>query len=297
MADAAFRSGMVALVGRPNVGKSTLMNCVLGEKVSIVTHRPQTTRHRILGVHTTDDYQAVFVDTPGIHRPDRRMNQYMVQAATTALEGVDGIVFVVEAGWWNAGDDAILQRLQDVSTPVIAVVNKVDRVQPREKLLPYMEDLSERYGFHALVPLSARKGENMEPLLDEIRGCLPEGAPLFPEDAITDKSLRFLCAELVREQLFLQLAQEVPYSTEVRVEQFEESDERVLIHAVILVEREGQKAIVLGQGGSRIKDIGSRAREAIEYLLDKRVFLELFVRVQEDWTRSERTLKEMGYRE
>jgi len=292
-----FRSGMVALVGRPNVGKSTLMNRILGEKVSIVSRRPQTTRHRVLGIHTTDAYQMVFVDTPGIHQSKRKINQYMVQAATTALEGVDAIVLVVEAERWTEGEDAILERLREVATPVIAVVNKVDRVSPREKLLPFLDELAGRFDFAAIVPMAARKGDNLAPLLEELEARLPQGAPLFPEDQITDKNLRFLCAELVREQLFHQLGEEVPYATEVVVEGFEETARRTEIQATVLVERESQKAIVLGKGGRRIKEVGSRARQAIEYLLEAHVRLELHVRVRAGWTADDRALRELGYEE
>jgi GTP-binding protein Era len=292
-----FRSGMVALVGRPNVGKSTLMNRILGEKVSIVSRRPQTTRHRVLGIHTTDAYQLVFVDTPGIHQSKRKINQYMVQAATTALEGVDAIVLVVEAQRWTEGEDAILERLREVDTPVIAVVNKVDRVTPREKLLPFLDELAGRFDFAAIVPMAARKGDNIEPLLGELEARLPEGPPLFPEDQITDKNMRFLCAELVREQLFHQLGEEVPYATEVVVDRFEETARRTEIQATILVERDSQKAIVLGKGGRRIKEVGSRARQAIEYLLEAHVRLELYVQVRQGWTTDDRALRELGYEE
>jgi GTP-binding protein Era len=295
--DVPFRSGMVALVGRPNVGKSTLMNAILGEKISIVSRRPQTTRHRVLGIHTSDAYQMVFVDTPGIHQSKRKINQYMVQAATTALEGVDAIVLVVEAGRWTEGEDAILERLREVGTPVIAAVNKVDRVTPREKLLPYLDELAGRFDFAAVVPMAARKGDNVEPLLDELKGRLPESPPLFPEDQLTDKNMRFLCAELVREQLFHQLGEEVPYATEVVVERFEETKGRTEIQATIVVERESQKAIVLGKGGRRIKEVGIRARQAIEYLLEARVHLELYVQVRQGWTTDDRALRELGYEE
>ena len=292
-----FRSGMVALVGRPNVGKSTLMNRILGEKVSIVSRRPQTTRHRVLGIHTTDAYQLVFVDTPGIHQSKRKINQYMVQAATTALEGVDAIVLVVEAQRWTEGEDAILERLREVGTPVIAVVNKVDQVSPREKLLPFLDELAGRFDFAAIVPLAARKGDNLGPLLDELEARLPAGPPLFPEDQITDKNLRFLCAELVREQLFHQLGEEVPYATEVQVDAFQEEAKRTRIQGTILVEREGQKAIVLGKGGRRIKAVGTAARHALEALLGGKVHLELFVQVRRGWTSDERALRELGYEE
>lgn len=294
---APFRSGMVALVGRPNVGKSTLMNRILGEKISIVSRRPQTTRHRVLGIHTTDACQMVFVDTPGIHQSKRKINQRMVQAAIAALEGVDAIVLVVEALHWTEGEDAILERLRQVGTPVIAVVNKVDRVHPREKLLPYMDELQGRYPFAAIVPMAAYKGDNLEPLLTELATRLPEGQPLFPEDQITDKSMRFLAAELVREQVFHQLGQEVPYATEVVVDRFEDTAKRTEIQATILVERESQKAIVLGKGGRRIKEVGTRARQAIEYLLEARVHLELYVQVKAGWSSDERSLRQLGYEE
>lgn len=296
-AGSGFRSGIVALVGRPNVGKSTLMNRVLEEKVSIVSRRPQTTRHRILGIHTTNSYQMVFVDTPGIHQSERKLNRYMVSAAVAALEGVDLVVLVVEALRWTAGEDAILERLAGMGTPVIAAVNKVDRVTPRDKLLPYLDQLQQRYPFAALVPIAASKGDNVDALEGEMAARLPEGVPLFPEDQLTDKSLRFLVAELVREQLFHQLGQELPYATEVVVERFSGGDQRTRLQATILVEREGQKAIVLGRGGRRIKRIGTEARRSIQALLDTSVHLELFVRVQKGWTRDDRALRELGYEE
>lgn len=290
-----FRAGFVALVGRPNVGKSTLLNRILGEKLAITSRRPQTTRHRLLGIHTTEAAQYVFVDTPGIHQGKRALNRYMTRAATSVLDEVDAAVFVVEAPWWNEGDQAILERLQESGRPVVVAVNKVDRVNPRDKLLPYLAELDQRHDFAALVPLSAAKDDNVEPLLDELRALLPESPPLFPEDQITDKSLRFLCAELVREQVFHQLGEEVPYAVEVVVDQFTETDERVEIAATILVERETQKGIVLGKGGRRIKAIGTAARKAISAFLEQRVHLELYVRVRADWSGNERALRDLGY--
>jgi len=294
---AAYRSGMVALVGRPNVGKSTLMNRILGEKVSIVSRRPQTTRHRIMGIHSTEGCQMVFVDTPGIHQSTKKINRYMIQAATSALEGVDVVVMVVEALRWESQDAAILERLAEVDTPVILVINKVDQVHPREKLLPFLEEMQGRFDFAAMIPLAAQKGDNVAPLEEEIRDRLPEGPPLFPEDQITDRSLRFLCAELVREQLFHQLGEEVPYATEVRVDDFTEEERRTRVQATILVEREGQKAIVLGRGGRRIKAVGTAARQSLEALLGGKVHLELYVQVRTGWTSDERALRELGYEE
>ena len=297
MTEDAYRSGMVALVGRPNVGKSTLMNRILGEKVSIVSRRPQTTRHRIMGIHSIEGCQMVFVDTPGIHQSNKKINRYMIQAATSALEGVDVVVMVVEALRWENQDAAILERLAEVDTPIILAINKVDQVQPREKLLPFLEEMQGRFDFAAMVPLAAQKGDNVAPLEEEIRARLPEGPPLFPEDQITDRSLRFLCAEMVREQLFHQLGEEVPYATEVRVDDFTEEERRTRVQATILVEREGQKAIVLGRGGRRIKAVGTAARQALEALLGGKVHLELFVQVRTGWTSDERALRELGYEE
>jgi GTP-binding protein Era len=297
MTEEAYRSGMVALVGRPNVGKSTLMNRILGEKVSIVSRRPQTTRHRIMGIHSIEGCQMVFVDTPGIHQSNKKINRYMIQAATSALEGVDVVVMVVEALRWENQDAAILERLAEVDTPIILAINKVDQVQPREKLLPFLEEMQGRFDFAAMVPLAAQKGDNVAPLEEEIRARLPEGPPLFPEDQITDRSLRFLCAEMVREQLFHQLGEEVPYATEVRVDDFTEEERRTRVQATILVEREGQKAIVLGRGGRRIKAVGTAARQALEALLSGKVHLELFVQVRTGWTSDERALRELGYEE
>lgn len=290
-----FRAGFVALVGRPNVGKSTLLNRILGERLAITSRRPQTTRHRLLGIHTTDAAQFVFVDTPGIHPGQRAINRHMTRAATTVLDEVDAAVLVVEAPWWNEGDQAVLERLQESGRPVVVAVNKVDRVNPRDKLLPYLAELDQRHNFAALVPLSAAKDDNTDPLLAELAGLLPESPPLFPEDQITDKSLRFLSAEMVREQVFHQLGEEVPYAVEVVVDSFQEGEEQVEIAATILVERETQKGIVLGKGGRRIKAIGTAARQAISAFLEQRVHLDLHVRVRANWSGDERALRELGY--
>ncbi len=291
-----FRSGVVALVGRPNVGKSTLLNALLGQKISIVTRKPQTTRHRILGILTRADGQVVFVDTPGIHRgPRRALNRYMNRTAIACLREADFALLVVEALRWTDDDKAILEAAQQAGVPVGLVVNKVDRVRPRSSLLPFLATVTQQAEFRFVVPLSARTGENLEPLVAEILSALPQGAPLFPEDQLTDRSERFLVAELVREQLIVNLRQEIPYGLTVQIEQFEEEGERLRIAAVIWVERETHKAIVIGQGGRVLKRIGRAARQEIAELLQRRVHLELWVKVKEGWTDRPGAIQEFGY--
>ncbi len=294
-----LRCGFVAIVGRPNVGKSTLLNRILGMKLSIVSRKPQTTRNRILGINTRDRYQVVYVDTPGLHaREPRRLNRMLNRNATAALQGVDLVVLVLEAGRWTPDDDLVLTRIQQAGLPVIAAVNKVDRVPEKAELLPYLQTLSERHDFQALVPISAERGTNVEALEAEIVQRLPRSETLlFPEDQITDRSERFLVAELIREQLMRQLGEEVPYSTTVEIERFRYERGVAHIHAVILVERDGQKAIVIGKGGQQLKRIGQRARHAIEQLLGHRVFLELWVKVREGWADDDRALRSLGYEE
>ncbi len=298
-ADQGLRCGFVAIVGRPNVGKSTLLNHILGMKVSIVSRKPQTTRNRILGINTRDNYQAVYVDTPGVHaREARKLNRMLNRNATAALQGVDLAVLVVEAGSWTADDDLVLKHLKQAGVPAIAAVNKVDLIPKKEELLPYLQTLAERHDFQAVVPISAERGVNLEALEGEIVQRLPASETLlFPEDQVTDRSERFLVAELVREQLMRQLGQEVPYSTTVEIERFRYERGVAHINAVILVERDGQKAIVIGKGGHQLKQIGQRARHAIERLLGRRVYLELWVKVREGWADDNRALRSLGFEE
>jgi GTP-binding protein Era len=291
-----YRCGYAAIVGRPNVGKSTLLNALIGTKVSIVAPKPQTTRHRILGILTRPDAQIVFVDTPGIHSQMRRvMNQYMNRSALASLEDADVLLFVVEALVWTEDDARVLERVRRTGRPVIAVINKVDRVYDKPRLLPFIDDLSKRAEFKEIVPLSAEKRQNLDKLPELIEDLLPESPPLFPTDQVTDRSKRFLAAEIIREKLTWRLREELPYGLTVEIERFEEQGERILIGAVVWVERTGQKAIVIGAGGERLKEIGRLARLELNQLLHKSVHLELWVKVKENWADSEQALKSFGY--
>lgn len=296
--DGVQRCGYIGLVGRPNVGKSTLLNRLLGMKLSIVSRRPQTTRNSILGVQTRGDTQFIYVDTPGLHtRQKKALNRYLNRSAVTALRDVDVVVMLVEPQRWTEDDELVLEHLRQIDRPVIAVVNKVDLFPQKEELLPFLEELAGRYPFTDIVPLSAEKGQNVEPLEKLIRGYLPESVFYFPEEQVTDRSQRFLVAELVREQLMRTLGQEVPYSTSVAVEAFEESDNLIRMSAVIWVERDSQKAIVIGNGGKQLKRVGQNARHQIEQLVGKKVHLELWVKVREGWADDERAMKSLGYDE
>ena len=295
-APAPFRSGSAALVGRPNVGKSTLLNALVGAKVSIVTPRPQTTRHRILGIANLPAAQIAFVDTPGLHREGRRaLNKAMNRTAAAALEDADLVVLVVEAGQWTEGDELALARIARARRPAIVAVNKIDRVRPRERLLPYLAALGGRYGFLAMVPVSALKADNITDLRDTIAAHLPVSPALYPADTLTDRGLPFRVAETVREKLTLELNQEVPYGIAVEVEQLaDEADGQLTVDAAIWVEREGQKPIVIGARGARLKRVGRSARLALNELLGRRVHLNLWVKVRENWADNARALKQLG---
>jgi len=289
-------SGLCALVGRPNVGKSTLLNALLGEKVSIVTRKPQTTRHRILGVLNRPGSQTVLVDTPGMHQSAKRaLNRQLNRAAHSALEDIDVVVFVVRGTEWKDDDQRVLERLTEVDAPVIAAVNQVDRVQDKRLLLPHLEWLAAQREFAALVPVSATRKENLDALEQEIIQQLPAGPPLFPADQITDRDLGFRLGELVREQLMLNLGDELPYTTTVQIEQLHREEGMTRLSAVIWVETEGQKPIVIGRGGERLKKIGRSARLQMENMLGERVHLELWTKVKEQWTNDRRALDEFGY--
>jgi GTP-binding protein Era len=290
-----LKCGFAALVGRPNVGKSTLLNALVGEKLSIVTPRPQTTRHRILGVCHLPDAQIAFVDTPGLHRGERRaLNRAMNRTAAAALDDADLCVLVVEALHWTAEDDHALKRIERSGRPVIAVVNKVDRVRPRERLLPWMAELARRFGFTDIVPLSALKSDNVDALRKAIVKRLPESPPLFTEGERTDRGLEFRIAETIREKLTLELNQEVPYGVAVEVEKAAEEEGRLEISAVIWVDRAGQKPIVIGPKGERLKRVGRSARLELNRVLSRRLHLELWVKVRENWADNARDLKHLG---
>jgi GTP-binding protein Era len=294
--DTDFASGFVALVGRPNVGKSTLLNAVLGQKVSIATRKPQTTRHRILGIHQRDDAQIVYVDTPGLHEGGRTaMNRYMNEAAGSALGDVDVVVFMIEAGRWTDADERVLQRLQTVRAPVVAVINKADRLRDKNRLLPEIEALAGRYDFAAVVPVSALKSDKLDALESALIEALPRGPALFPRDQITDRDERFMATELIREQLTLMLGDELPYASTVEIEAFEQEGQLRRIAAIIWVERVGQRRIVIGEGGEQAKRIGAAARLQMEHLLGGRVYLKLWVKVREGWSDDARLLKSLGY--
>lgn len=293
----AFRSGYIAVVGRPNVGKSTLINHILGQKLCITSRRPQTTRHRILGIQTTDAGQFIYVDTPGLHVDNKNaMNRYMNRSATASMEDVDVILMVVENTRWTREDEAVLKRLQgQVKAPVILVLNKLDKLDNRNVLLPQIEKLSALYDFAAVVPISAEKGDNVDELEREVARLTPVGELIFDPEQLTDRSSRFLAAEIVREKLFRHLGQELPYSLTCEVELFEESSDMIHISVAIYVERSGQKRIVIGKGGSRLKSVGRDARLEMQELFGCKVHLELWVKVREGWSDNERMLKNLGY--
>lgn len=292
---APFRAGFAALVGRPNVGKSTLLNALVGEKLSIVTPRPQTTRHRIVGLVHRPEAQIAFVDTPGLHVGGKRaLNRAMNRAAGAALVDADIVVFVVEALRWYAEDEAVMQRIRDSGRPALAVVSKADLIQPRQLLLPFIAELAARHPFLGIVPVSARRDENLESLASAIAVLLPESPPLFDAEDRTDRDLHFRISEIVREKLTLELNQEVPYGIAVGVERFEIEDGRPVVHVVIWVDREGQKPIVIGAGGTRLKRVGTAARREISALVDGRCHLELWVKVRENWADNAAALRSLG---
>ncbi len=293
---AGFRCGYIALAGRPNVGKSTLLNRILGQKISITSRRPQTTRHRVLGIKTLPQAQLIYVDTPGIHDFNgRAMNRYMNRTASSVLADVDVVVFLVEGLRWNADDELVLKKLAQTGSPVILAVNKIDALDRREALLPGLQALAEKFPFTEIIPLSARKGDNIAALESCIEALLPEGPPLFPEDQVTDRSVRFLAAELVREKLFRKLGRELPYGLTVQIEEYRNEPGMTHIHALIWVERDSQKNIVIGKGGRVLKEVGREARLDIEDLIGNRVNLRLWVKIKEGWADDERALQSLGY--
>jgi len=291
-----FRSGFVALVGRPNVGKSTLLNAFVGQKLSIVTPRPQTTRNRVIGLLQLSDAQIAFVDTPGLHLGQKRaLNRAMNRTAAAALGDADLALLVLEALRWTDEDELVLERIRDTHRPVIAVVNKVDRVHPRERLLPYIAQLATRHEFRQIVPISARRGSHLDDLKRVIVAELPLGEAMFPADQVTDRSRDFRITETIREKLTLELVEELPYGIAVEIEQIEtREDGQLRVAAVIWVDREGHKPIVIGADGSRLKRIGRAARLELNHLLGGRFHLTLWVKVREDWADDVRALQQLG---
>jgi len=296
MAEPDFRSGFVAVVGRPNVGKSTLINAVMGKKVTIVTSRPQTTRHRILAVRTAEHTQIIFVDTPGLHRnAGKAMNRMMNRTAASALADADLVLFVIEAGRWTEEDDDVLKRVRSAGVPAIALLNKIDEVHPKDRLLQAIDELSQRHSFVEIIPISARKRDNLDVVLGSIPNHLPESPPLFPAETQTDRGPEFFAAEIIREKLTVQMRQELPYGLTVQIERYEQEQRGIGIHAVIWVERDSQKGIVVGKGGRMLKKIGKEARLELAEALQQPVHLELWVKVKDNWADNEKDLMSLGY--
>ncbi len=293
-----YHCGYVAIVGRPNVGKSTLLNYILGQKIAITSRKPQTTRHRMLGIKTTETAQAIYVDTPGIHgKTPRAINRYMNRTAASSMMDVDVVVFMIEGTLWTADDQLVLDKLKQAKAPVFLVINKVDKLTDKAQLLPFIEGLKNKMAFAEIFPVSALQRDNLDRLEQALMKRLPAGPDFFPEDQITDRSQRFLAAELVREKLMRQLGEEIPYELTVEIEEFKQKDKTLHISALILVEKDSQKAIIIGNKGQRLKNVGKEARLDMEALFDSKVMLNLWVKVKAGWSDDERALKSLGYDE
>ncbi len=288
--------GYIALIGRPNVGKSTLLNRILEQKLSITSRKPQTTRHSILGIRTEGEHQFVYVDTPGIHQGSKKtMNRMMNKTATSVLRDVDTVAFLVDGTHWEDEDEYVLELIKKIDVPCFLLVNKVDKIVDKSKLLPWLETLSQRHNFTAIIPISAKTGVQVDTLQEKLKAFLPEGPHLFPEDQFTDRSTRFLCAELLREKIFRLCGQELPYSTTVEIESFKEEEAMIRIHALILVDKENHKRMVIGDKGSKLKEMATTARVDMEKMLGKKVFLQCWCKVKSGWSDNERLLKQLGY--
>ncbi|EFL79763.1 GTPase Era [Actinobacillus pleuropneumoniae] len=289
--------GFIAIVGRPNVGKSTLLNKILGQKISITSRKAQTTRHRIVGIHTEDQYQAIYVDTPGLHIEEKRaINRLMNRAASSAIGDVDLIIFVVEGTKWTDDDEMVLNKLRSAKAPVVLAINKVDNIKEKDELLPHITELSPKFDFAEILPISAQRGKNVHILQKIVRKSLREGGHHFPEEYVTDRSQRFMASEIIREKLMRFTGEELPYSVTVEIEQFKLNERGTYeINGLILVEREGQKKMVIGAKGQKIKTIGMEARADMERLFDSKVHLELWVKVKAGWADDERALRSLGY--
>lgn len=294
-----YRCGLVAIIGRPNAGKSTLLNRLVGQKVSITSHRAQTTRHRVVGIRTTDQAQVVYVDTPGIHRgeSDKPLNRAMNRTARASLAGVDAVVLVISAGGWSERDEPALAAARQAPCPVILAINKIDRLAERDRLLPLIAAAHERMAFAEVVPLSAAKGDNVDELERVIIKLLPQRPPLYDAEQVSDRSERFLAAEFVREQVFRGFGQEVPYSVAVEITEFRDEPKHIHIDAVIWVEKDGQKAILIGRGGAALKEIGRRARLEMQKAFGRKVWLGLWVKVREGWSHDAQAVRSLGYGE
>jgi GTP-binding protein Era len=290
------RCGLVAIVGRPNVGKSTLLNHLLRQKISITSRKPQTTRHRILGINSDEHTQCIFVDTPGLHgKHDKALNRAMNETVASAVKDVDLILFVVERFVWNDTDDLVLKLLENTTVPVILLINKIDLIKDKEKLLPHIGELSAKRDFAEIIPVSALGGHNLDVIETTVNSFLPVSPFLFPEDQITDRSSRFLAAELIREKVTRQLGEEIPYEITVEIEKYEQVGSVLHIHGLILVDKKGQKRIIIGKDGERLKQIGSSAREDMEKTFESKVMLNLWVKVKSGWADDERALQSLGY--
>jgi len=294
---ASQQCGYVAIVGRPNVGKSTLLNHILGQKISITSRKPQTTRHQILGIKTQGDVQIVYVDTPGLHlnQTDKAINRYMNKAASSALKDVDDVVFVLDRTCWNEADEHVFEKVQHVQCPVIVAINKVDILDDKEALLPFLQMVQSKLPDATLVPIAAKHGRHVERVEEAVMSHLPHSQHFFPEHQITDRSSRFIAAELVREKIMRQLGDELPYQMTVEIEEFEHDGRVLHISALILVERNGQKRILIGDKGERIKQIGHDARLDMERMFDTKVMLNLWVKIKSGWSDDERALQSLGY--
>ena len=289
--------GFIAIVGRPNVGKSTLLNKILGQKISITSRKAQTTRHRIVGIQTEGAYQAIYVDTPGLHIEEKRaINRLMNRAASSAIGDVDLVIFVVEGTKWTEDDEMVLNKLRAAKAPVVLAINKVDNIKEKDALLPHITELSQKFDFAEILPISAQRGKNVHLLEKIVRQSLREGVHHFPEEYVTDRSQRFMASEIIREKLMRFTGEELPYSVTVEIEQFKVNEKGIfIINGLILVEREGQKKMVIGAKGEKIKTIGIEARKDMERLFDTQGHLELWVKVKAGWADDERALRSLGY--
>jgi len=299
MKQPVFKSGFISIIGRPNVGKSTFINRVIGQKIAIMSDKPQTTRNKVQGVLTTSDTQYIFIDTPGIHKPKHKLGDFMMKVAQNTLKEVDLILFMVNAEeGFGRGEEFIIEKFQSVKTPIFLIINKIDRIHP-DKLLTVIETYKEKYPFAEIIPISALEGNNVETLLEQVKTYLPEGPMYYPADQVTDHPERFIVAELIREKALHLTREEIPHSLAVVIEKMERKQDQDLVHvmATIIVERDSQKGIVIGKQGKMLKEIGKRARVDIENLLGTKVFLELWVKVQKDWRNKASQLRDYGFRE
>lgn len=290
------RCGFIAIIGRPNVGKSTLLNTILNKKVSITSHKPQTTRHRLLGIKTMGKDQMVFVDTPGLQqKTPRELNKFMNKTAMSSLQDIDAVLFLIEATGWRKQDEWVLDSLKKMDAPIVLGINKVDLLETKEELLPFIKQCSAKHDFAHIVPFSAREHDSVDDLVDSLKTYLPESPWFFPKDQTVDREAQFIAAEMVREKLMRNLKEEIPYSLTVTIEQFKKEDGLISISALIWVDKDSQKAIVIGKGGSMLKKVGTQARESIEGYLNEKVFLQLWVKVKKGWLDDDKLLKELGY--